>query len=160
MKKLILLLLFVPIFSFGQITYKDLMKLDSQDAFEKLMFDKRFSSMEDFNEGVLTYGLNPDEGKSTAFALFHPGDLCKDYFYFQFVIPDKLRESFGFQTNIYEEILKKVERKCKFVKMYKVGKDNFACYDCKQAEFVGYLGFVVSEGMGNIAQLKCTDLNL
>ena len=47
MKKLILLLLFIPLFSFGQITYKDLMKLDSQDAFEKLMFDKRFSAIKE-----------------------------------------------------------------------------------------------------------------
>ena len=59
MKKLILLLLFVPIFSFGQITYKDLMKLDSQDAFEKLMFDKRFSSIgcyENWETGLM--GVN------------------------------------------------------------------------------------------------------
>ena len=44
MKKLILLLLFVPLVSLGQIKYKDLMKIDSQEAFEKLMFDEQFST--------------------------------------------------------------------------------------------------------------------
>ena len=33
-KKLILLLLFIPLVSFGQIKYKDLMEISSQQAFE------------------------------------------------------------------------------------------------------------------------------
>ena len=152
MKKLILLLLFIPLVSFGQITYKDLMKLDSQDAFEKLMFDKRFSAIKEVSEGTRTYALDPDyEDKSKAFAMYFTEGT--EFFYFQFVKPDELSESFGYATNIYEEILNKVERKCKFVKMYKVAKDNYACYDCKQAEFIGLLGFTVADGMQHISQL-------
>ena len=60
MKKLILLL-FIPIMSFSQITYKDIMKIDSEDAFIKLMFDKRFQAIEEVRDRTQTYALDPDE---------------------------------------------------------------------------------------------------
>ena len=134
------------------------MKLDSKDAFEKLMFDKRFSAIDEVSEGTRTFALNPDdEDKSKAFAMYFTEGL--DFFYFQFVKPNELYESFGYATNYYEEILKKVERKCKFVKMYKVGKDNYACYDCKQAKYIGLLGFTVADGMQHISQLPLAKLS-
>ncbi len=40
MNKLFVLLLLTPILSFGQIKFKDIMKIKNQQAFEKLMFDK------------------------------------------------------------------------------------------------------------------------
>ena len=157
MKKL-LLLLFVHLMSFSQIkysdiqiTYKDLMKLDSKDAFEKLMFDARFSATEGIDDDALTYALDlDDEDKSKAFAWYYERTGA---FFFQFSKPNELLESFGYVTNIYEEILKKVERKCKFVKMYKISKDNYACYDCKQAEYNGLLGFTVANGVQMTVQI-------
>ena len=129
------------------------MKIDSEDAFIKLMFDKRFSAIDEARENTQTYAYDPtDDDRSTAFGMYFKGSA--EFFMFQFVKPDPTLESFGYATNYYEEILKKVEKKCKFVKMYKVSKDNFACYDCKQAEFEGLLGFVVADGMQQIAQIR------
>ena len=157
MKKLILLL-FIPIMSFSQITYKDIMKIDSEDAFIKLMFDKRFQAIEEVRDGTQTYALDPDEeNKSSTFGMYFKGSA--EFFMFQFVKPDELYESFGYATNYYQQILKKVQKKCKFVKMYKVSKDNFACYDCKQAEFEGLLGFVVANGMQQVAQIRYPGLD-
>ena len=39
MKKLLLLLLFIPIMSFGQITYNDLMSIKSVDTFKKVVIE-------------------------------------------------------------------------------------------------------------------------
>lgn len=154
MKKLILLLI-IPIMSFSQITYKDIMKIDSEDAFIKLMFDKRFSAIEEVRENTQTYAYDPtDDDRSTAFGMYYKTKGAGDFFMFQFVKPDELYESFGYATDYYEEILKKVERKCKFVKMYKVGKDNYACYECKQAKYMGLLGFTVANGMQHISQIR------
>ena len=49
MKKLILLLLFIPLVSFGQLSYKELMKLDSKNAYLQYMFDLQFSAIEGDN---------------------------------------------------------------------------------------------------------------
>ena len=45
MKKLILLLLFIPLVSFGQVKYKDIRSIDSKDDFLKLMVDKKYSGI-------------------------------------------------------------------------------------------------------------------
>ena len=41
MKKLILLLLFIPLFSFGQ-TYKDVMSINSADMFKKVVIENKY----------------------------------------------------------------------------------------------------------------------
>ena len=47
MKKLIVLLLFIPLVSFGQLSYKDIMKIDSKDNFIKLMVENGYSSIQE-----------------------------------------------------------------------------------------------------------------
>ena len=44
-----------------------------------------------------------------------------------------------------------------FVKMHKIESTSYACYDCKQAKFEGYLGFSIVDGLGHIAQIRYTD---
>ena len=56
MKKLILLLLFIPLLSFSQ-SYKDLMSINSVDMFKKAVIENgyEFSSEKD---GQISYGFN------------------------------------------------------------------------------------------------------
>ena len=56
MKKLILLLLFIPLLSFSQ-SYKDLMSINSVDMFKKAVIENgyEFSSEKDWD---ITYGFN------------------------------------------------------------------------------------------------------
>ena len=61
------------------------------------------------------------------------------------------------EKNNYYTILKKVKRKCEFVKMYESGSNNYACYDCKKSEFEGYLGFTTVGEQGMITQLRYID---
>ena len=166
MKKLILLLLFIPLASIGQLSFNDLMELNSQQAFEKFMFDEQFSATDqkdDYNS--IFYALNPsiEDGVvvSTHFAHYTP---TLETFWFSFIREGKRFNPYtgvvsfeGVISNDYDTILKKAKRKCKFVKMYKLENDNWAIYDCKKAEFKGYLGFTVIAGQGNIANFLFID---
>tara|TARA_B100000900_G_scaffold166658_1_gene141473 strand:- start:743 stop:1261 length:519 start_codon:yes stop_codon:yes gene_type:complete len=166
MKKLILLLLFIPLVSFGQLSYKDIMKIDSKDTFKKYMFDKQFSSL-GYEDGMTSYSLNPiekdGETLSTHFAYYH--DVVGFYFtiirtgtntnLYSGVVTDA-----GVIDNDYDTILRKVKRKCEFLKMYEVNNDNYACYECKDAEFEGYLGFSVINSKGVISQILPSSLAL
>ena len=161
MKKLILLLLFIPLVSFGQIKYKDIMKIKNQRAFEKLMFDKQFSETESDDDITLYYALNPKtvegEVRATKFASYTPV-LFKFFFtiirtgtstnLYTGVVTDA-----GIMANDYDSMLRKVKRKCKFVKMFKPQTTNYACYSCKDADFEGYLAFGLVGGQGVITNI-------
>ena len=140
------------------------MKVDSKDAFIKMMFDKQFSSVpnELDTELDLSYALTPKmvngQLESTHYAHFN--HETKNFF-FSFVRTGTRTSNYtgavtytGVLPNNYDEILKKAKRKCKFVDWYTVEKDTYACYDCKNAEFEGYLGFVTIDSQGVIAQIR------
>ena len=170
MKKLFVLLLLIPIFSFGQIKFKDIMKIKNQQAFEKLMFDKQFSAYEKSDSSrikSLHYALNPvteDGGvASSHFASYTPSLMT---FYFTFIRTGTSTNLYtgavtevGVIANNYDTILRKAKRKCDFVKMYKVGNDNYACYTCKDAEWeeAKYLGFAIIGGQGAITNFAYID---
>jgi len=170
MKKLFVLLLFIPIFSFGQINFKDIMKIKNQEAFEKLMFDKQFSTYEKSDTtGIksLYYALNPitqDGGvASSHFASYTPSLMT---FYFAFIRTGTSTNLYtgavseiGVIANDYDKILRKAKRKCDFVKMYKVANNNYACYTCKDADWgeAKYLGFAIIGGQGAIANFAYID---
>ncbi len=145
------------------------MKLKNQQAFEKLMFDEQFSTYDmDDDSAVesLYYALNPkkeaDGGyASTHFTMYTP---TINTFYFTFIrlgtrtnLYTGAETDAGVVANNYDTILKKVKRKCEFIKMHKVGKENYACYTCKDAEFEGYLGFSIIGGQGAIANFLYID---
>ena len=145
------------------------MKLKNQQAFVKLMFDKQFSTYDRDDDSVdesLYYALNPKkqaDGRyaSTHFLRYTP---TINTFYFSFIRMGKSTNLYtgavtdaGVMANNYDTILKKVKRKCEFIKMYKLGKQNYACYSCKDAEYRGYLGFSIIGGWGAIANIPNID---
>ena len=166
MKKLLVLFLLIPLLSLAQVSFNDLMELNSQQTFEKFMFDEQFSATDqtdDYNS--IYYALNPktEDGVvvSTHFAHYTP---VLETFWFSFIREGKRFNTYtgvvsyeGVISNDYDTILKKAKRKCKFVKMYKLENDNWAIYDCKKAEFKGYLGFTVVGGQGAIANFTYID---
>ena len=132
-----------------------------------MMFDKQFSSIPNPNdtESDLSYGITPKvvngNVESTHFA--HFTDETQSFF-LSFVRTGTRTNNYtgavtynGVLPNDYDEILKKAKRRCKFVQMYTVLKDNYACYECKGAEFQGYLGFATIDSQGVIAQIRYLD---
>ena len=154
----LIILLFVSFNSFGQIEYKDVTRIDSKDAFLKLMFDNGFSSVEyeGANENTITYLLNPikdDEGEWLSSELAQWWGAT-DNFFFSFTRTNKYGTVVD---NNYDQIYERVKRRDNFYKMYTVGKTTYACYVCPKAKFEGYLCFTINEGNGQIAQLRYVD---
>jgi hypothetical protein len=153
-RKLLLLLLFIPLVSFGQnISFKDLMSIDSKNTFIKLMVENSFAAI-DSEVGGVSYALTPEKGDkgqdiSAAFAWF-----TYNQFIFQFSRTGTRPNWEGIISNPYDELFSKVKRRCKFVKIKAVGKDNYACYDCRQAKYEGLIGFSAGNRNGIISQIK------
>jgi len=57
MKKLLLLLLFIPLMSIGQ-SYKDVMSINSLDTFKKVAIENAYEFDNVDEEGLVTYGYN------------------------------------------------------------------------------------------------------
>lgn len=57
MKRLIILL-FIPILSYSQISYKDVMSIKSVDGFKKVVIENGYEYESLDEEGWLTYGFN------------------------------------------------------------------------------------------------------
>ena len=140
MKKIVLILLFTPLISFGQVKYKDLMKIDSKDKFLKYMFDLGFSSLD--GEDPYNYAFDPSyengEPRSTHFAIWQEET---DTFFFQIV-----RNA----NNDYDKIARKILKKCDFLKMVEIENNAYACYDCPDSH--DYIGMMVKDESGIISQ--------
>ena len=151
MKKLILLLLFIPLISFSQVTYKDVMSIGTKNTFLKVMLDNKYSQMES-DSAELLFGLIPSENDtSSSFAYYYSDNR----FMFQFVrtgIRNKgePNEEVVVMDNPYDTIYDKISEKCKLVSIREVDKKNYACYDCKKAKFDGLIGLTTSGQSGFI----------
>jgi len=55
--KRLLFLLFIPILSYSQITYKDVMSINSEDTFKKVVIENGYE-FDSEDEGLIFYGLN------------------------------------------------------------------------------------------------------
>ena len=154
MKKLILLLLFIPLVSFSQdvtgnstITFKDVMSINSMESFLKVMIENDYSKV-GTDAFSVDYALNPDdEGASTSFAYY----FTNDKFMFQFSRSSTIKDKFGEKktvirnNNAYNKIYNAVKNRCKYVAVKTVGDETYATYDCDKAKFDGLIGFY-SEG--------------
>ena len=54
MKKLVFILLFIPLISFGQVTYEDMLSINSLDQFKRVMIENDYEFIEK-NEKELSF---------------------------------------------------------------------------------------------------------
>jgi len=140
-KKFLFILLFIPVISFSQVTYKDVMSISTKNTFLKVMLDNKYSQMESYS-AELVFGLIPTEdGKSTSFAYYYPDNR----FEFQFTrtgIRNKgePNEEEVVIDNPYDTIYDIINRKCKLISIREIEGKNYACYDCNKAKFDGLIG--------------------
>ena len=151
MKKLLFLSLFIPLISFSQVTYKDVMSISTKNTFLKVMLDNKYSKMESYS-AELVFGLIPSENDtSSSFAYYYSDNR----FMFQFVRTGTMytgtpKEKVVVMDNTYDGIYNKISEKCKLVSIREVDKKNYACYDCRKAKFDGLIGLTTSGQSGFI----------
>ena len=148
MKKLLLLLLFVPLMSIGQ-SYKDVMSIKSVDTFKKVAIENNYEFSNDGREDLLTYGYNISKDsingdKASKWAMYSPED---DMFVLSFT-----KQGF-FGTNDeteYDKIYSVVKEKCSYYKIVNKEGTDFVTYSCPESSYKGKIGFVIIDDSGII----------
>ena len=159
MKKLILLLLFIPLLSFSQ-SYKDLMSINSVDMFKKAVIENgyEFSSEKD---GDITYGFNImrdsiDGDKSIKWAYYNTNN---DRWTFTFSRSNMLNSfasallgasSEETPDSPYDTIVDEIKEKCKYYKIQNINGVDFVTYSCSDSTYKGKIGFTIDKGKGVI----------
>ncbi|MDB4180156.1 hypothetical protein N9754_03000 [Flavobacteriaceae bacterium] len=130
MKKLILLL-FIPLMSFGQITLQEILAIDSENTFKRTMIENGFE-LTNADESVVTYDKTISTPSSMISANFRRGDsLSTESLYFIFT------EDVFDKNDIWDNIYDEVKKNCEFneLRKYSSEKDNpnandLAMYKC------------------------------
>ena len=167
MKKLTLLLLFIPLVSFGQLTYKDVMSINSDKQFVRVMIENNYE-LSDKEDGYITYGYEIDrdsiEGNKSAkwgqyslsdgeFSLsFSRNSLINSFLP---IFDEDALEREGLKPKSeYDLIVEDIKKNCTF---YNVITENngekefdYSCYSCSESKYKGKIGFMISEGWGVI----------
>jgi len=161
MKKLILLLL-VPILSYSQISYKDIMSIKSVDMFKRVVIENGYE-FDTEEEGWISYGVNivrysNERNKSTKWAGYNKNN---GEFSFQFVRRTILGNLLGTEDdtseNPYDLIVGDIKNRCKYYKIINYKGIDYVTYSCTESTYKGKIGVVVSEGLGIIRHFPKTD---
>lgn len=156
MKKLIILLIF-PLVSFSQISYKDVMGINSEKMFKKVMIENGYEFDSKDDDGLLYgYKIKRDsiEGnRSTKWSFYRDND--------EFILSfskNTLLESFfgvddeeGKKVSEYDLIVNEIKKNCVYYDILTDDDgDDYVCYSCNQSKYKGKIGFMVKEGSGFI----------
>lgn len=161
--KRLLLLLFIPIISYSQVSYKDVMSIKSVDMFKKVVIENgyEYDSMDD--DGWLTYGFNIvkdsiEGSKSSKWSSYNTKD---DRFTLSFGRRTVLGNFFGTEDdtsqNPYDLIVKDIKEKCKYYKIINYKGTDYVTYSCSESSYKGKIGFMVEEGSGIIRHFPTTE---
>ena len=155
MRKLLILLL-IPLFGFSQISYKDVMSINSVDGFKKVVIENGYEFDDIDEEGWISYGFNIvrdsiEGSKYSKWMLYNTKD---DRFTLSFGRRTILGNFFGTEDdtskNPYDLIVKDIKEKCKYYKIINYNGIDYVSYGCSDSSYKGKIGFVVSEGNGLI----------
>mgnify|MGYP003643079169 FL=1 len=158
MKKLILLLLFIPLVSFGQtFDYNDLKNINSEKQFKRFAFENEFVKTAEYTNS-LTYAQKYEKEEEIA-SIWSYYYLTSGTFKFQFA-----KSSNGKSDDSFDRVLEQVKKKCTFydfkeggVKFIGAYEREYICYTCPGSSFPGKIGF--SRGVENDYIETFTDFN-
>ena len=158
--KRLLLLLFIPIISYSQISYKDVMSVNSEKMFKKVMIENGYEFGES-DEDDLWYGFDIvrdsiDGMKSTKWGRYGVKD---DSFTLTFsrntLVNTFLNLKEDRSENEYDLIIKEIKKNCKYFDILTYTNEDdeeldYVCYSCSESKYKGKIGFMISEGWGYI----------
>jgi|TARA_B110000459_G_C16421218_1_gene407530 hypothetical protein len=164
MKKLILLLMLIPLISFGQIiSYNDVMSISSVNMFKKVVIENGFQKynesltveMNEQMKSTYAYGLKKgntlEEDTAQIIGVFYAGRFSFGFYDINFVTGvDALSKLLD---TGYDKIFSEVKEKCMYSEIVEIGGKDYEAYKCNDAEFKGRIGFVKSQGFKWITQV-------
>tara|TARA_Y100000589_G_scaffold331174_1_gene383591 strand:+ start:1187 stop:2464 length:1278 start_codon:yes stop_codon:yes gene_type:complete len=154
MKRLLLVLL-IPTLSYSQITYEDIMSINSEKTFKRVVIEGGFEFNKLDNE-YLNYGIDitKDSIDGDRSVLWGRYNKVNGEFGFKFSYG---RSLFGIEfnddDNPYDLIVEKIKKNCKFYDVIEEMDMDFVCYSCSQSKYKGKIGFTMSDGSGMIQHI-------
>jgi hypothetical protein len=159
MKQLLLILL-IPIISYSQISYKDVMSINSEKMFKKVMIENGYEFGQSDEDDVI-YGFDIvrdsiDGMKSSKWGRYGVKD---DSFTVSFSRNSSLNTFLNLKEdrseNEYDLIVKEIKKNCKYFDVITYTNEDdedsdYVCYSCSESKYKGKIGFMISEGWGFI----------
>lgn len=159
MKQLLLILL-IPIISYSQISYKDVMSINSEKMFKKIMIENGYEFGQSDEDDVI-YGFDIvrdsiDGMKSSKWGRYGVKD---DSFTVSFSRNSSLNTFLNLKEdrseNEYDLIVKEIKKNCKYFDVITYTNEDdedsdYVCYSCSESKYKGKIGFMISEGWGFI----------
>ena len=153
--RLLFVLLFIPLMSFSQLSYNDLMSIRSIDTFKKVAIENGYE-FDSADKDWITYGYNIardsiNGNKSSSWSSYN----SKDHRWsFQISRTDKLSTFLNTNpdnsNNWYDLIVKDIKEKCKYFKILAYDEIDYVTYSCSESSYKGKIGFAIKEGVGII----------
>jgi len=154
MKKLLLLLLFISLISFSQITYDDLMSINSLDTFKKVAIENayEFDNVNEDDWVTCGYHIARDSinGNKSSKWMYYSKTGDK----FNLLFSRKGKGLFGNTIDIdnsdngYDLIVADIKEKCKYYKIINYKGVDYVSYSCYESSYKGKIAFVIDEGWG------------
>lgn len=157
MKKL-LIVLFIPFFGFSQISYKDVMSINSEKMFKKVMIENGYEWNSNDEDGLI-YGWeiekdSIDGNKSSKWGYYQKNGEFMVSFSRSSLLSNFLNLEEDNTGTEYDVIVKEIKKNCKYYDIitYTNGDEesDYVCYSCSESKYKGKIGFKVSEGWGYI----------
>ena len=156
--KNLLILLFIPLLGVSQVSYNDVMSINSEKMFKKVMIENGYE-LESETDGKTIYGFDIvrdsiDGSKSTKWSYYYDDGE----FVLSFSRNSSLSELFNLKEdrgeNEYDFIVEEIKKNCKYYDIIESKNDDgvsdFVCYSCSESKYKGKIGFMVSKGWGYI----------
>ena len=150
MKKLLLLLLCVPMIGVGQnLSFREIINITSQQEFVKVALENSYSKSDNSSDDHLIYGYNiysstnvagVKSEQAEAWAEFIPNTKMFAFSFFS----DEFSGSSDINTN-YEYIKEQIINKCNFSDIEEISGIDVIYYSCPTGKFQGQIGYFVDK---------------
>ena len=138
----------LPKIIFAQITYNDIVSINTLQSFQRVVIENNFELSASSNDTITVYGHNLTKDstgeRANQWAYYKPESTG---FIFVFVLNDlsRLIQS-GELSSPYYKVTEEIRSSCSFYKII----DNYSCYSCPQSKYRGKIGFKLMDGNGMI----------
>jgi len=153
--KRLLLLLIIPTLSYSQITFEDIMSINSEKTFKRVMIENglEYDESGNFGKQYIFYGLNirKDSLEGNKSSLW--GSYYKRNGEFRFQISLWKGLFSDDDDNLYDLLVEKIKKNCTFYDVLNENGDDFVCYSCPQSMYKGKIGFTKIDGSGVIKHI-------
>lgn len=157
MKKIIIILLTIPLFSVGQenLSLNNILDIGDKNAFLKEVIENGYSEGNSTKDKIYYgKGLSKDKTLATDWGQY---TLSNGEFYFEQGDLAAARKRSKNGACYYDLIVADIKTQCKHIKVMthdskRNGQVNFSTYQCSGAKFEGSIGFAQIDGNGVIQQ--------